>query len=184
LQADDGTYVYAIEEEEAEANDTDSVEKKAATKLIPSKGDIVGKLNLTILYEEIGAERVVVRNGRNSNKTKSQTRFARHHPQQLNNKEFEGNCLKQLCGGTPDPSSTNLDGDSRNGGRYLRKQNPSIDRESSVQVGSAQFHRRQSTLPTTGNVKKNKSAIFLNTAILKNSWTRLQTFTSKIRLAN
>jgi M6 family metalloprotease-like protein len=153
LQADDGTYVYAIEEEEAEANDTDYLEKKATTKLIPSKGDIVGKLNLATQYEEVGAERVVVRNVRNSNKTKSDTRFARHHPQQLNKIEFEGSCFKQFCGGIPEPFSINLDGNNINGGRYLRKQNPPVDRESSLQVGSAQFHRRQSTLPTTGIVK-------------------------------
>jgi len=147
LQADDGTYVYAIEEK------VEDETKNTRTKLIPSKGDIVGRFNSAVLYEEVGAERVVVGNVRIGNGTKSGTRFARHHPQQLNKNELEGDCFKHFCGKIPEPISTDLDRNNRNGGRHLRKQNPIVDRESSMEVGSAQFHRRQSTLPTTGIIK-------------------------------
>ncbi len=150
METDDGTYVYAIEEEEEEEKDKNASSK--AKKIVPSKGDIVGKVNRTTLYE-VGAERVEVRNKRNSNNTNLGRRFARHHPQRLNIIKSDNNCLKQFCGEIPEEISSDRNGRDHNGGRHLRKQNPTTDHDLSVKEGSARFHQQKSTLQTTGIVK-------------------------------
>ena len=152
LEADDGTYVYAIEEEETEDKDKKSVKK--AKKLIPSNGDIVGKFDLTALSEEFGTKRIEVINKRNNiTNTEPSRRFARHHPQQLDNKKSERDSFKQFCGEILGQLSSETSGRNQNGVRNLRKQTPTTDRESSLQAGSAKFHSQQSTLPTIGFVK-------------------------------
>ena len=149
MEDDDGTYVYAVEEEDTEDTGTNS--SLRTTKILPSKGDIVGKLNRTELYEEVGENRIEVRKRGNITETQLGRRFARHHPQRLSIDQGEKNCFKQFCGRIPEENSIDLAGRNRNGGRNLRKQIPK--NESSVQGGSAQLHQQKSTLPTTGIVK-------------------------------
>eukprot|EP00536_Pseudo-nitzschia_multiseries_P001084 jgi/Psemu1/180155/e_gw1.13.92.1 len=146
LQADDGTYVYATEENVDEENSDSTIRQK--TKLIPSQADIVGKLNPTAFYEELGAERVVVNNLNRRNSTSSRIKLARHHPGQLSANVFDDHCFKRFCGGIPEPTSSRDNDNTRNRGRHLRNQNPDING-----IGTAQFHRRQSALPTTGTIK-------------------------------
>ncbi|MGK3759691.1 MAG: hypothetical protein ACI8RD_012008 [Bacillariaceae sp.] len=147
--------MYAIEE--VDKDNIDSSNNRP--KLVPSEDGIVGKVNPIEYFNEVGAERIVVNTSlrNNSNNTNSVVRFARHHPERLNDVINDDHYFKQIGGEIPEPKNV-LDGDNytyNDGGRHLRKQNhhESPHRQLSSEVLSPQFHRRQSSLPTTGVIK-------------------------------
>lgn len=149
LEDEDGTLVYAIEEEENDDEEkTTGLKKKL--KLVPSRENIVGKLNSTTLFEDVDAERFAIIRSRNRTNSRPGRRFARHHPQLMDRNVIESDCFKTFCGNIQDQPSSKLSGRNRNGGRNLRKQRPKGDDE---QLGNSQFHIQQSTLPTTGVIK-------------------------------
>ena len=149
LEDNDGAFVYAIEEEE-EDEEKDEIGPKKRLKLLPSRGNLVGKLNSTALFGDDGPDRVAIIQHKNRTNSKLGRRFTRHHPQLLSDYDIKSDCFKQFCGNIPERASTKFSGPSRNGGRNLRKQGPKVDDE---QFGDSQFHIQQSTLPTSGTVK-------------------------------
>jgi len=153
LQVDDGTYVYAIDE--VDIDDIDSFQK-IRPQLVPSKTDVVGKLNPIKYYHEIGAEIVEIKSLRNntSSNTDSIAKFVRHHPGRLNDAIIGNQYSKQIGGGIPEPYIIVGDNNDNDKGRYLRKQkHETTNHQLLSEVSSPQFHRRQSSLPTTGVIK-------------------------------
>lgn len=152
LQVDDGTYVYAIEEVDKD----DSHSSKKQIKLVPS-GDVVGKLNPTEYHNQVGAERVEIKNFRNKNKNSTDTvaRFARHYPGRLNDAIVDDKYFKQIGGEIPDPYIINDGNNYNHRERHLRKQKrkTSHHHELSSKISNHQYHSRESSLPTTGVIK-------------------------------
>ena len=136
LEDNDGAFVYAIEEEE-EDDEKDEIGPKKRLKLLPSRGNLVGKLNSTALFGDDGPDRVAIIQHKNRTNSKLGRRFTRHHPQLLSDYDIKSDCFKQFCGNIPERASTKFSGPSRNGGRNLRKQGPKVDDE---QFGDSQFH--------------------------------------------
>ena len=144
--------MYAIEEV-----DKDSIDfPNSRPKLVPSEDGVVGKINPIEYYSELGAKTIVVNTSlrSNINFTNSIVRLARHHPERLNDVISDDHYFKQIGGEIPEPNNVH-EGDKYNdGGHHLRKQHHETPhRQLSSEVLSPQFHRRQSTLPTSGFIK-------------------------------
>eukprot|EP00535_Pseudo-nitzschia_heimii_P006701 CAMPEP_0197180818 /NCGR_PEP_ID=MMETSP1423-20130617/5293_1 /TAXON_ID=476441 /ORGANISM="Pseudo-nitzschia heimii, Strain UNC1101" /LENGTH=686 /DNA_ID=CAMNT_0042630947 /DNA_START=138 /DNA_END=2198 /DNA_ORIENTATION=- len=146
FQVDDGTYVYATEEEEVLDTRKNSGQK-TRKKFIPSKDDIVGRVDPIAVHEGFRAEKEGTRTAKKYGNANSVRKFARYHPQVPNNREFDVDCIGRYCGDISEPSG---DGKTR---RHLRKGIPTADTESPVQKDGPEFHNRRSALPTTGTIK-------------------------------